>query len=40
MVLPGGGGEDPDGVMPDVIEEQIIRAFGGEDLSKEDYSEA
>ena len=34
-----GGAEDPDGVMPDVIEEQIIRAFG-EDLSKEDYSEA
>jgi hypothetical protein len=34
-----GGGEDPDGVMPDVIEDQIIRAFG-EDLSKEDYSEA
>ncbi len=38
-MLPGGGGEDPDGVMPDVIEEQIIRAFG-EELSKEDYSEA
>lgn len=38
-MVAGGGGEDPDGVMPDIIEDQIIRAFG-EGLSKEDYSEA
>ena len=33
------GGEDTEGITPDVIEDQIIRAFG-DDLSREDYLEA